>query len=220
MTTEPMRKNSIKWLMAAVSALIISVSMASCGGDDPDPSPEKPGTDKATAVNMQAGVYVSEGLLKYCDVVVTDNSNKQVTLTTSNTTATDTPSFGDISTANSTKMMLWVKNCNDKIRLYKADSETLKSFPVSRTYTITATPKTDVVPEASEKVALMIVPTVDYVNNSKNNTWDKGDISISLVEATISGGDKWTSWFEKKKQITRTFNVSFKSAMKVEYSMK
>ena len=214
-----MRKSSIKWFMAAVSALIISVSMASCGSDDP--SPEKPGTDKATVVNMQAGVYVSEGLLKYCDVVVTDNnSNKQVTLTASNTTAIDTPSFGDISTANSTKMMLWVKNCNDKIRLYKADSETLKSFPVSRTYTITATPKADVIPEASEKVALMVVPTVDYVNNSKNNTWDKGDISISLIESTVSGGEKWTNWFEKKKQITRTFNVAFKSAMNVEYSMK
>lgn len=66
----------------------------------------------------------------------------------------------------------------------------------------------------------MAVPTLEYKNNSKDNKWDSSDNNASIVVSTVSGGDKWTNWVEKTQQIKRTFSVSFKSAVSVEYNVK
>lgn len=196
---------------------VATICFTSCGGDDDDPVVPK--EDKATAVEMQAGLYVPENVINYFDVVVTDNAGNKTTLTTSNTEEDATMSFGNMNSNGKAMMLNAIEKTGTKLRIFKFGKTTLKSFPTSLGYTVSATAKSNVTVNANDKFTTCVVWDVDAKNNSKENSWDAFSLNGSISSAVLSGKN-WDAIKAKTNLFDHTLSLSFNSAKSLSGSFK
>ena len=203
-----MKKPSLFLSMMLLSC-VVTMCFTSCGGDDDD-DPVVP-QDKATAVEMQAGLYVPENVINYFDVVVTDNAGNKTTLTTSNTEEDATMSFGNMDNSGKAMMLSAISNTGTKLRVYKFGKTTIKSFPASLGYKVSATAKSDVTVGENDKFATCVVWAVDAKNNSKESAWDAFSLQGSISSAVLSGKN-WDAIKTKTNLYDHTLSLSFSNA--------
>ncbi len=220
-----MKKNflSMKSISMILLSCLFSVCLASCGGDDngnePSPEPSK----KATQASAQVGVYVTTSTLDYFDVVITDANGKTQTITKENTTVMQDVTFGVIlSRAEAWKQIVvsLVKQNNAELRLFKMPSETYTSFPVSKTYKVTATANGKT-PAATDKVVLMTVLEADAANNSSDGAWNSFGVTGSFSAGTAISGSRWEKFItDRGGKTERSYTIGFTAADKctVEYN--
>lgn len=191
-------------LLSCVATMFVT----SCGSDNDDPVVPK---DNATAVEMQACLYIPENVLNYFDVVVTDNTGNQTTLTTSNTEENATMSFGNLNPTGKGMMLSAISNTGTKLRVFKFSKNTLTSFPVSMDYKLSATAKSDVTVGESDKIATCVFWDVDVKNNSKENSWDQFSLRGSIASAILSGKN-WDAIKTKTNLFDHNLSLNFSNA--------
>lgn len=187
----------------AMATVVMSVSFASCGDDDDDPITPDAGIT-ATEATFQSGIYVSENTLKYFDVEVTDGDGNVTKLTLDNTELVTDTVFG-LHVSDYKYYMASTTNATDnRLRLYVTNNETLKNFPVTKTYSIVATPN-GVVPAEGEKVDVTFYPDFITTNNSRESGWIKFGVSGSYTYIKGLSASKWDKVTSFKKSISITF---------------
>lgn len=160
----------------AVATVALSFSITSCGGDDNngdnDPCVTPPSSDDtATEATYQAGLYVSEDMMKYFDIVVTDQNGNATKLTTENTELVTDTVFGFKLDKYRRYMQESNLNATDnRLRLYTTEKATVKTFPYAESYSYTATPHSEA-PAEGTKIDVVVFPDVDITNNSKTGRW-------------------------------------------------
>lgn len=186
-----------------------TLCLTSCGDDD-DNNPVIP-EDKATAVEMQTGVYVAENVINYFDVVLTAPDGTQVTLTTENTTVDNNLSFGSVAKDEKVLFTSDISNTKTKARLYKFDKSTITSFPASCEYKMSAKAKSNVTPTENDKFTIGVVWASEVKNNSKTNKWDRYALHNSSTSAVLSG-KKWDEIKTNDNLFNHTLKLEFANA--------
>lgn len=198
----------------AMATVVMSVSFASCGDDDDDPITPDAGTT-ATEATFQSGVYVSETTLKYFDVEVTDGDGNVTKLTLDNTELVTDTVFG----LNVNDYKFWMASStnatDNRLRLYVTNNETLKNFPVTKTFSITATPN-GVVPAEGEKVNVTFYPDFNTTNNSRESAWIKYGVSGSYTSIDGISASKW----DKVTTLKKSLSITFEKANAISGSIK
>lgn len=209
-----MKKLSLFLCMMLLSC-VATMFVTSCGSDNDDPVVPK--KDNATAVEMQACLYIPENVLNYFDVVVTDNTGNQTTLTTSNTEENATMSFGNLNKTGKDMMLNAISNTGTKLRVFKFNKYTLTSFPVTMDYKLSATAKSDVTLGESDKIATCVFWDVDVKNNSKENSWERFTLNGSITSAVLSGKN-WDVIKTKRNLFDHNLSLNFSNAMSLSGS--
>ena len=205
-------KKNFKWLMMFIMTLVMGVSLASCGDDDNENGGgSNPPGKYATEAYFQFGVYVSESTLKYFNVAVTDaDGNNIADITLDNTTLVTDTVFGDnLERYKNFFNYSGMTNATDnRLRLWTSDKSTIKNFPTTLTYTVTAS-KSGVVPAEGEKVYLVNIPDVVISNDGtlkhygvsgnysvmgglSGKTWDKIPTFKNTTTITFDAADDVT----------------------------
>lgn len=199
---------SLRGLGMMILAGLMVVSMSACSSDD---GPDQGGATSAKAVSVQPGVYMAEKVLKYFDVEITDASGATQRITTNNTEVVTKATFGVKTDLIGGTMVNFVQTNGDKLRLYKASSVTLTSFPASLSCKVKATPN-GTKPSADETIPLLITPDVALTNDSKGNEWEHINVSGGIVRTAISGGD-WDDFVNSgRSTVEHTVSLLFSSA--------
>lgn len=189
---------------------VATLCLTSCGDDDDDNTPTVP-EDKATTVETQAGVYVPENVINFFDVVLTAPDGTQVTLTTENTTEDNNLSFGNVTKTDKALFNSDISKTQTNVRLYKFAKSTIKSFPATYEYKMSAKAKSNVTPTENDKFSNAVVWVSESKNNSKNNSWDSYSLSNSSVSVVLSG-KKWDDIKTKDNLFNHTLKLTFANA--------
>lgn len=201
-------KKNFKWLMMFIMTLVMGVSLASCGDDDDENGGgSNPPGKYATEAYLQFGVYVSESTLKYFNVAVTDaDGNNIADITLDNTTLVTDTVFGDnLGRYKNFFNYSGMTNATDnRLRLWTSDKSTIKNFPTTLTYTVTAS-KSGVVPAEDEKVYLVNIPDVVIGNDGTLKHY--GVSGFYNVMGGLSG-KIWDKIPTFKNTTTITFNAA------------
>lgn len=202
-----------------IVTLVMGVSLASCGDDDDENGGgSNPPGKYATEAYLQFGVYVSESTLKYFNVAVTDaDGNNIADITLDNTTlVTDTVFGNNLDHYQGYFEDKKMTNATDnRLRLWTSDKVTIKTFPTTLTYTVTAS-KSGILPAEDEKVYWVTVPDVEISNNGtlkhygisgsynviggfSGKTWDKVPTLKNISTITFNAADDVTGTLNRYK---------------------
>ena len=205
-----MRKTILSLCMAAAACLSV-VSLTACGSDNDDPT--SPVEEKATSVTISPVVYVTASELKYFDIEVKDASGKTVKLSTDNTAEPSSLISGAFLANSSTLKSVETANPGDKLLAYNIPTETIKSFPAERTYSVSRTYNGTQL-EDGKKILLVMLPAAEAKPNKGEFTSFKGSISASISSVSAQAPlDKSVG-----KTFTTAVTYKFADASSIEFA--
>lgn len=202
-----------------VLACLFAVCVTSCGDDDDNDQPQIPQKGKATEASSQGYVYVSESVLKFYDVKLTDAKGNTTTLTLENTKAVESYEGYSVKQVKGI-LVVGATNAKQQVRYYTTDKQTFTSFPSPElNYTVVATPNGQT-PGESDKVWPLLVVDADIKNNNPNGDAFSGASAAMISSPGTISSAKWEQYIAKYPQLTGKAVVQFKDAETVgKYSM-
>lgn len=194
-----------------VLACLFAVCVTSCGDDDDNDSPQIPQKGKATETSSQGYVYVSESVLKFYDVKLTDAKGNTTTLTLENTKAVE--SYEGYSVKLSQGVLVFGASTHkQQVRYYTTDKQTFTSFPSPElNYTVVATPNGQT-PGESDKVWPLLIVDAAIANNNPDGNAFSGSSSSAISNPGAIPASNWEKYIAQYPQLTAKAVVKFQDA--------